>query len=83
VRYLSGLLLAIGLAFWSLVPKIESAGQVFRLLTFVVVIGGLARLASFAASGVPSRTMQFALLMELCVTPLLCVWQYRLEQRSA
>jgi Domain of unknown function (DUF4345) len=83
VRYLSGLLLGIGLLFWSLVPKIERAGVLFRALTCLVVIGGLARLASVAASGLPSSIMLGALVMELTVTPLLCLWQTRLERRWA
>jgi hypothetical protein len=35
LRYLSGLILAIGLGFWSTVPRIELQGTRFRLLTLV------------------------------------------------
>ena len=42
-RYLSGVLLAIGLAFLSLVPRIETQTLRFQLLTLIVFIGGLAR----------------------------------------
>src|SRR5262245_42228928 len=80
LRYLSGLLLGIGLAFWSLVPRIERAGVVFRLLTFVVVAGGIARLASLTGVGMPSRPMLAGLIMELIVTPLLCIWQARVAR---
>src|SRR5437868_8795470 len=44
-RYLSGLLLAIGLGYWSALPRIETMGPRLRLLTALVVIGGVARLA--------------------------------------
>lgn len=80
-RYLSGLLLAIGLCFLSLVPKIERATAAMRLLTFIVIIGGLARLAGVAVLGIPSRWMVGGLTMELAVTPLLCLWQTKLAQR--
>ena len=80
-RYLSGLLLAIGLCFLSLVPKIERATTTMRLLTFIVIIGGLARLAGVAVLGFPSRSMLGALTMELAVTPLLCLWQTNLAYR--
>lgn len=80
-RYLSGLLLAIGLCFLSLVPRIERAGAVMRLLTFIVFIGGLARLAGVVAFGLPSRPMLGGLTMELAVTPLLCLWQMSLARR--
>ena len=78
-RYLSGLLLAIGLGFWSTVPAIETKTARFRLLTALVVAGGLARGLSLLVVGVPSGGMLSALAMELGVTPLLCLWQARLR----
>jgi hypothetical protein len=80
-RYLSGLLLAIGLCFLSLVPRIERMGAAMRLLTFIVFIGGLARLAGVLTLGLPSRPMLGGLTMELAVTPLLCLWQMSLARR--
>ena len=47
-RYLSGLLLAIGLAFWTTVSDIERKTARFRLLTALVVIGGISRLLGVA-----------------------------------
>ncbi len=78
VRYLSGLLLGIGLLFWGMVPSIERHGPIVRALTFLVVIGGLARLAGWLFVGTPSTPMIAAVGMELVVTPLLCLWQIRL-----
>lgn len=80
-RYLSGLLLAIGLAFLSAVPSIERQTMRFRLLTFIVFVGGLSRLAGVIISGTPPVGMIFGLLMELVVTPLLCLWQARIASR--
>ncbi len=80
-RYLSGLLLAIGLAFWSTIPRIEREAARFRLLTALVVMGGLSRLLGLALRGVPPAPMLFGLCMELGVTPLLCWWQYRIAAR--
>jgi hypothetical protein len=82
-RYLSGLLLAIGLFFWRLVPIIERAGGQVRLLTFVVFIGGIGRLVSLIGLGTPSPAMIAALGMELMVTPLLCLWQMRVARSLA
>jgi Domain of unknown function (DUF4345) len=42
-RYFSGLLLAIGLAFLTTLPRIEAEGERFRLLTMIVFVGGVAR----------------------------------------
>lgn len=80
VRYLSGLLLAVGLIAWCMVCWIEQAGPTMKLLTFMVVIGGLARLTSVAVFGWPSPAMVGALVMELVVTPTLCIWQQRLSR---
>ena len=78
VRYLSGLLLAIGLAFWSTIPRIEHQSARFRLLTALVVVGGLSRLGGVVLRGLPPPPMLFGLGMELVATPLLCWWQYRI-----
>ena len=82
-RYLSGLLLGIGVAFWSTIPRIEAAGRTFRLLTGIVVVGGLARLWALLTFGRPDAAMLFGLAMELLVTPALAVWQYQLAQGGA
>ena len=81
-RYLSGLLLGVGLLFWSMVPAIERRTEMFRVLTFVVAVGGLARLYAYAQRGDPG-TMRLALVMELLVTPALCVWQSRVAGQAA
>jgi len=81
-RYLSGLLLGIGCAFMSTVPAIETHRSRFRLLTAMVVIGGLGRLLALVLRGVPSMPMILALIMELCVTPALALWQGRIAGRA-
>lgn len=78
--YLSGLLLAIGLGFWSTIPDISRMSGRFRLLTAIVVVGGLGRLVSLVKVGTPDAPMLFGLGMELIVTPALALWQSRLAQ---
>jgi hypothetical protein len=74
-RYLSGLLLALGLGFWSTIPEIERTTTRFRLLTVLVLVGGFGRVISACIVGLPGGAMQAAIVMELIVTPLLCLWQ--------
>ena len=81
-RYLSGLLLGLGLTFWSLIPGIDRRAGLVRALTFIVVLGGLCRLYSLIVRGDPG-TMHYALVMELVVTPALCLWQARVSRRCA
>lgn len=80
-RYLSGLLLGIGLGFASAIPHIERHTSRIRLLTAIVVVGGSGRILGLLLEGIPNTAMLAALGMELVVTPLLCLWQYRLVKR--
>jgi hypothetical protein len=81
-RYLSGLLLAIGLGFWSTIPAIEKRNARFSLLTAIVFAGGLARLGGILAIGVPRWPMILAVIIELLVTPLLFIWQRRVARNA-
>ena len=82
-RYLSGLLFGIGLGFAGAIPHIERRAMRFRMLTFIVVAGGIGRLLGVFLADIPSHAMLAALAMELCVTPLLCAWQHRVAKRFA
>lgn len=77
-RYLSGLLLAIGCAFWTTVPDIGRKTGRLRLVAGLVAIGGLCRLAGVALGDTLSWSTTGALIMELMVAPALCLWQLRL-----
>ncbi len=83
VRYLSGLLFGIGVAFASCIPRIERQGGRMRLLTMLVATGGLARLLGVMLIGWPDAPMRFGLAMELVVTPILCFWQSRVARHAS
>src|SRR5471030_2622486 len=72
VRYLSGLLLGIGILYWSCIPAIERRGALIRTLTAIVVVGGLSRLAGVVIAGDPG-SMRWAFITELGVAPALCL----------
>jgi hypothetical protein len=80
--YLSGLLLGIGLCFWSLIPTIERQSRAFSLLAAIVVVGGLARGLLAFRLGVGGLSVLLPLVMELGVTPLLWLWQRRVAGSS-
>ncbi len=80
-RYLSGLLLGVALSFLSVIPNIEYKKSRTQILTFIVVAGGISRLVGFFIGGIPDNSMIFALVMELVITPVLCLWQLRLANR--
>jgi hypothetical protein len=82
-RYLWGVLFAIGVAFVSTIPRIETQTARFRLLTALVVTGGLARLGALILQGRATSEIGFALVMELGVTPGLMLWQSRIATSGA
>jgi hypothetical protein len=74
LRYLSGLLLGLGLlAVWC-AADLPRRGVPFTALCAIVTLGGLARLAGLGLHGVPPLPHLLALLMELVVTPGLWLW---------
>ena len=80
-RFLSGIFLAMGIAWYSCIPAIEANAARFRLLAALTFAGGLARLFSLAIAGPPSLGHLGGLGMELIVVPLLVLWQARVARR--
>ncbi|TCH99757.1 DUF4345 domain-containing protein [Roseococcus sp. SYP-B2431] len=77
IRYLSGLLLGIGVAFAWAAFDLERRAWVFEILAPIVALGGLARLLGLALAGPPPLPHLLALGMELVVTPALWLWVRR------
>jgi hypothetical protein len=82
-RYLSGLLLAIGLGLASCIPGIERKTARFRLLAALVFMGGLGRFVSLLSAGAAGAGHMFGLAMELGAVPLLILWQARVAAIEA
>ena len=82
-RYLSGILAAIGVGYWTTVPDIEREGERFAMLTLLVVAGGFCRAFGMLISGAPGPLTTAALVMELVITPLLYLWQTRVARTWA
>jgi len=77
-RSISGIFLAVGIAFYTTIPNIQIKTDRFRLLTALVFVGGLARLLSLALDGAPTTPHIIGLFLELGVVPMLAVWQGRI-----
>ena len=77
-RYLSGLLVGLGVAYWSTIPDIERQEARISLVTLIVVTGGFFRALGLLAAGSPGLPMRVALVMELVGAPLLYLWQRRI-----
>jgi hypothetical protein len=82
-RYLSGLLLGIGILFLTTVPRVERSTVRFRLLATIVIIGGLGRLFGVLFNRDADGSSLCALGMELGVTPALLLWQAKVSARRS
>jgi peptidoglycan/LPS O-acetylase OafA/YrhL len=71
LRYLSGLLLGVGLVALWCAADLPRRRDVFLALAVLVVLGGLARMGGALAQGWPPLPHGLALLMEIGVVPLL------------
>lgn len=80
-RYLSGLLLGIGIAFVAAIPRVELHAGRFKLLCAIIVVGGIGRLLSLVGLGIPGPGHVFGLFMELGVVPAITLWQARIARR--
>lgn len=83
LRFLSGVFLGVGFAYWTCVPQIEKKTVRFRLLAAFTFCGGLARLLSLLIAGAPSIGHVLGLFMELAVVPALVLWQARVARAAA
>jgi hypothetical protein len=79
-RFLSGIFLAMGIAWYSCIPAIETHSARFRLLATLTVAGGLARFFSLILGAVPSAGHLGGLGIELVAVPLLVLWQARIAR---
>ena len=78
-RYLSGVYLAVTLAIWWTLPRVETRIAPLRIAAAGVMLGGVGRLISIFHRGPPDDPSMLAgLFLELGVVPLLLVWQGRM-----
>ena len=75
VRFGKGVLLAIGLIYWSSIPQIERHGDRIAMITLILVFGSLSRLLSLAGHGVPTLGILSNLIAGLVFVPLVWLWQ--------
>ena len=82
-RYLSGLLLGIGLTFWYCAKHLHRCRQLFLHLCYIVMLAGGMRLLGAIVLNIFTLPIVLTLVMELLVTPLLCIATARFIPRSA
>lgn len=83
LRFLSGVFVAVGIAWYSCIPDIERKTERFRLLAALTFCGGLGRFASLLAAGPPTTGHRYGLVAELLIVPVLVLWQARVAKTSS
>ena len=82
VRFYKGMLLAIGVIYWSCIPQIEGRGERMSLVTFILVCGAASRLMAVIGHGVANLGVLLSLIAGLVVVPLLWLWQRHVAQAA-
>ena len=82
IRFLKGMLLAIGLIYWSAIADIERHGERIALVTLILVLGAVPRLMAVIGHGVPTNGILISLAGELIAAPLLWLWQRRIARAA-
>ncbi|MEW6768982.1 MAG: DUF4345 domain-containing protein [Pseudomonadota bacterium] len=82
-RFLSAIVAGIGVLFLTTVPHIEHRTRRFRILCFLIFLGGLAHFYAFLMRPVPSNGTIFGLFMELIYVPVLWLMQRHVAKRAA
>lgn len=82
VRFYKGMLLAIGVVYWSCIPEIERRGERISLVTFILVCGAASRLMAVIGHGVANVGILLSLMTGLVLVPLLWLWQRHIAQAA-
>lgn len=80
LRFFGGLWLALGLAVYWLVPRIEKETALFRALWLMIFAGGIGRLISMLFLGLPPLPFVAFTALEIVGAPAFIVWQSRLRE---
>jgi hypothetical protein len=82
VRFYKGMLLAIGLIYWSCIPDIERRGERMTLVTFILVCGAASRLMAVIGHGFTTLGILLSLIAGLILVPLLWLWQRHIAEAA-
>lgn len=77
LRFYGGLSIGLGIIIFWIIPSIEKQQTIFRLISLMILIGGIGRVISMIMVGNPSTPFIIFTLLEL-LFPLLIFWQNKI-----
>ncbi len=75
MRFFGGVWLGLGLSVWWLVPRIATETALFRAVWLMIFLGGIGRLVSLLAVGLPLLPFVGFTALEIVGAPLFVWWQ--------
>ena len=82
LRFLNAMSVAVGLAFYFIIPVIEKETFACRALCATIIFGGIGRLISIFNLGKPPGIVLVFMAVELSVPVLIIFWQKRLARQQ-
>ena len=82
VRFIKGVLVAVGLIYWSAIPQIEKRFERISIVTIILMFGAAARLLAVIGHGFPTVGLLISLIGELVVVPMIWLWHRNLVRRD-
>ena len=82
LRFFGGMGLGLGVILLWITPSIERQTRMFRAIWMCALAGGIGRIISFAAVGLPPTPMIVFTALEVPLVPLMLYWQWRVARES-
>jgi hypothetical protein len=79
VRFLGAIWLMCGVVLFRIVPKLKEKSLIFRYIASGIFLGGVGRLVSVFAAGIPPTPFFGLIALELLGMPLLMLWESRIR----
>jgi hypothetical protein len=78
LRFFAGLWLGLGVAMYSIIPRVDKQTVLFRALWGMIFVGGIGRLISMLMLGPPPAPFIAFTALEILGAPIMVLWQARL-----
>jgi len=75
LRFFSGVWLGLGIAFFTIVRRIETETKIFRVVWCCIFFGGIGRLLSIIFIGIPPSPFIGFTVLEVVGAPFFIFWQ--------
>ena len=80
LRFYAGIWVALGIAMWCILPRIEQHAPVFRLIWAGIFLGGVGRLLSMSFVGMPPTAFIAFTALEIVGAPAFIWWHQQVAK---